>query len=152
LTKGAVENFGWQISVAGGNDPDIDPNRFCAAHRKNFPVFDHPEQLALKQDRHIPYFIQKQCPVIRQFEPPSGPNDIERLLAIFGNRHVAPDETEHQGQNFSIFYDVIDDQRVNFARERQNSAEGLISRTQLRSATFSRLDHRGASAGRSPGH
>src|SRR5215510_946586 len=48
-----------QVLVCGGDDSDIDLNRFLASHGIKFTLLQYAQKFSLKRSRHIPDFIQE---------------------------------------------------------------------------------------------
>ena len=57
-----------QISVGGGNDPDVDGDDFAVAQPHDFPLLQYPQQPPLEAQRDFGNFIQKDRSVMGNFE------------------------------------------------------------------------------------
>ena len=55
----AVLDGGFQITMGGGDDPDVDLHRFGAAHPVYFPFRQYPQKFHLQGRRHVTNLIQK---------------------------------------------------------------------------------------------
>ena len=76
----------FEVFVGGGNDADIDFDRFHAAHTANFMLLQDPEKFALQVRGDIADFIQKTGASIGRFQ--------ESLLERDGSREGSSFVTE----------------------------------------------------------
>ena len=59
-----------RIAVGGREDAHVvGPDDAFRAHALNFTGFEEPQQPALDMGRQLPDFVEKQCAVLRHFEP-----------------------------------------------------------------------------------
>jgi hypothetical protein len=58
----------FQITVGGGDDPDIDLDRLIASHAVDLAIFQYPQQFLLKWQRHVAELIQKESAAIGVLE------------------------------------------------------------------------------------
>src|SRR5690348_18226473 len=68
LTKPAILHHRLQVSVSGGNDPDVHPPEGRGAHALNFLVLQNPEKFRLRCRRELTNFIQQQSASVRSLE------------------------------------------------------------------------------------
>ena len=61
-----------QVPVGRGNNPHICPDRRPSADGRIFPLLQYTQKPGLGLDRHIPDFIEEQCPALGLLKPANG--------------------------------------------------------------------------------
>src|SRR5215472_393051 len=73
-----------QITVAGGDHPDVDPDRLGVADPLELAFLKDPEELRLQLQREVPNLVQEERPAVGHLEPalPSGQRAGEGPLLV----------------------------------------------------------------------
>src|SRR5215471_497805 len=69
LTEAAFFHVLLQISIRGGNNPDVDLECPGAAYPLKFAILKHAQQLALEIERQFTDLVQQQRTVVGHFKP-----------------------------------------------------------------------------------
>src|ERR1700687_1015722 len=70
FAKLLIRNVLVQITVGGGNDSHVDVQRADSAQPFKLPILQDPQQLRLQLERQFADLVQKQCPLVCQFNAP----------------------------------------------------------------------------------
>ena len=68
LAEATLGDFLLEIAVRRGHDARVHVDRLVAAQARDFPFFEHTQQLGLRRGRQIADLIQEQRPPARRLE------------------------------------------------------------------------------------
>jgi hypothetical protein len=72
-----------EVTVGGGDYPDVHARRADTAHRLEFAFLEHTQELGLKLKRHVANFIEKEGAMVRERKSAHARIDCTRKGSAF---------------------------------------------------------------------
>src|SRR5262245_38407147 len=116
-----------QVSVGGGDDADVHPDRGGAAHAVELALLEHAEQLHLGFRGQFADLVEEQRAAVGQLEPPLAPGDGAAEGALLVAEQLALDQAGGQGGAVDL------DERLALARAGgvDGAGDQLLARARL---------------------
>ena len=92
LTKPSGAHLAAEIAIRGGHHANIDRDLFVASHRHHGPLLQHPEQLGLEFQFHLPDLVEKDRAAIGRAEAAERGRGGAGERSLHVPEHVAGEE------------------------------------------------------------
>src|SRR5215467_5985189 len=102
LAKCSLLDHGAQITMRGGDHADIDLVRVVAAKPLEFLLLQDPQQFCLELERNVPDLVEKERPLVRQFEASRFLGDRPRKGSLFVPEELALQEAERDRRTIQL--------------------------------------------------